>query len=306
MKQRIKIASTGTGSTDGLASQVLCKLNVAMFAGYYGYEYIDIPFDDSIIKGNNQHHYGDYSTALQNIFFSFPGYRKINPLGDVYENIKIIELSKIDPKPSSIDELRLAINFLITSESSNYELFILNGFHNLFHDKGFLYNRVSRGMNLVIDPLYSHSNLNLNDKLKICVHIRRGDITTHEVNFSRIIPMNYFNNVVDSVKKVLFNHGVEFFINLHIEGDSDGFAHQHTKFIDGNPIDSFFDIYSADLVISSKSSHSTVPSYLSGKLMIYPSDTWMTILPGWISADKDGFFDESKFITSLKNYLLMQ
>jgi len=64
INKSVIIASTGTGSTDGLASKLLCKLNALIFAKYFGYTYVDIPFDDFLIKGNSEHRYGEYSTAL--------------------------------------------------------------------------------------------------------------------------------------------------------------------------------------------------------------------------------------------------
>ena len=302
MKSKIKIASTGTGSTDGLASQLLCKLNAVMFASYFGYQYVDIPFDDCFIKGNSGHRYGEYSTALQNIIFSFPGFSKIHPLVDAYEKIKIIDIRDVMKKIKGLNETRIYINEEISLHSKNYDIFVLNGFSNLFADKTFLYNKISRGMNLIIDPLFLSRELIISDKFKICVHIRRGDILTHEVNHNRIIPVEYFNKVVDQVKEILNQQNIEYFINLHIEGDPDGFLHENNKFDDVNPIKSFFDFITADLVISSKSSHSSVPAMLSGKLMIYPNDTWMPSLPGWISADKDGKFDTNKFLNLLINY----
>lgn len=302
MNPNIKIASTGTGSTDGLASQILCKLNAVLFANYCGYQYIDIPFDDHLIKGNSGHRYGDYSTALQNIYFSFPGFNKINPLDDVYQKLKIIDLKDVHNKVDGLKEMRKFLNESIQSHFPEFEIFVLNGFSNLFSDKAYFYNKISRGSNLVIDPKYLDQSLLSPDKFKITVHIRRGDITTHEINFHRIIPMDYFNKVTDSVKKLLNSMGINYYINLHIEGNTEGFNHEHSLFKNTNPIASFSDILSSDLVISSKSSHSTVPVMLSGKLMIYPEDSWFAPLPGWIVANKDGLFETNKLNELLKSY----
>jgi hypothetical protein len=114
--------------------------------------------------------------------------------------------------------------------------------------------------------------------------------------------MHYFNAVTNSVKEVLKELNIDFYINLHIEGDAEGFEHEHIKAGEKNPIASFCDFLDADLVISSKSSHSTVPVILSGKLMIYPDDSWFAPLPSWVSANKEGAFDRSKFINVIKNY----
>ena len=302
MKSRIKITSTGTGNHDGLASQLLCKLNAVMYASYFGYQYVDIPFDDFLIAGNGGHRYGYYSTALQNLIFTFPGFEKVDPLSSVYERLKVIDFNEVLGKVNGFVETSNYINSQIDLFSKDFDVFVLNGFSSLFSDKTYLYNKISGGMNFVIDPTFLNKRFALSEKFKICVHIRRGDITAHEVNYHRIIPVQYFNEVVKSVKEILLDKGVDFFINLHIEGDSEEFSHEHIKFQELNPMASFFDFLSADLIVSSKSSHSTVPAMLSGKMMIYPNDSWLTTLPEWISADKDGVFDKSKFSALIKNY----
>ena len=299
---KIKIGSTGTGSTDGLASQLLCKLNAIIFAGYSGYQYVDIPFDDYLIKGNSGHRYGEYSTALQNLAFNFPGFEKIDPLISVYERLKVIDIRDILDKVEGHEAMRNYLNSQIISMKNEFDTFVLNGFANLFSDKTYLYNKISRGANLVIDPIILNKNLVLSDKIKVAVHIRRGDILDHEINYNRIIPLEYFNNVVSSIKQVLEQSNIDYFLSLHIEGSSEGFVHNHVKFIDDNPIASFIDLFTADIVVASKSSHSSVPAMISGKIMIYPDDTWFAPLPGWISAGKDGNFDETKLKEQLKIY----
>ena len=302
MITKIKIASTGTGSTDGLASQLLCKLNAAMFASYFGYQYIDIPFDDYLIKGNSGHRYGEYSTALQNLVFSFPGFEKIDPLSSVYQRLKVIDIREILGKIDGHQAMREYLNSQITLLAGDYDIFVLNGFANIFSDKTYLYNRISKGTNLVIDPIFLNKNIVLSEKLKIAVHIRRGDILSHEVNKERIIPMEYFNNVMDKIKMVLTECNLEYSLSLHIEGNSDGFNHDHVKFQDENPISSFMDLFNSDLIVSSKSSHSSVPPMLSGKIMIYPNDSWFAPLPGWLPADKEGNFDAEKLAILLKDF----
>ena len=298
--KNIKIGSTGTGSTDGLASQLLCKINVLMFASYYGYQYIEIPFDDSYIRGNSGHRFGAYSTALQNLVFSFPGFEKIDPLSMKYDRVKKISLENIDKNVNGIPSLRNHINEIIDSENNNYDLFVLDGFTNLFADKTYLFNKISRGKQIVVDPLFANKPFKLSETFKICIHIRRGDILNHEINAFRIIPLNYFDTVLTNVKKILVSENIYFEITLHTEGVLENFSHDYFMFPDPNPIASFCDFLTADLIISSKSSHSNVPGMISGQMMIYPKDSWFPPLPHWIAADAEGHFNEKDFIDNLK------
>jgi hypothetical protein len=294
--QEVLISSIGTGNHDGLASQLLCKLNAIMFSKYFGYKYVDIPFDDFILKGNGGHRYGNYSTALQNIIFTFPGFEKLNPLGLVYDGLKVIDFNPVVGKYHGFDSISNYIKEEMENSDDTQNTFVLNGFSNLFSDKTYLYKKISKGINLIIDPKYTNDSLSLSSKFKVSVHVRRGDITTNEVNHHRIIPMDYFNVVVGSVKEVLLKKQIDFEINLHMEGLNEGaeqFTHDHTQFNSLNPTSSFYDLFTSDLIISSKSSHSTVPGILSGGIVIYPVDSWMPALPDWIPADKAGFFDKS-------------
>jgi hypothetical protein len=299
---KIKIGSTGTGSTDGLASQLLCKINILMFASYYGYQYIEIPFDDSYIKGNSGHRFGAYSTALQNIIFSFPGFEKIDPLSTQYDRVKIISLKDVDNKIDGVANQRIYINEIIKNEQCDFDIFVLNGFFNLFKDKTYLFNKLSRGKQVVVDPSFLNKSLMLSEVFKICLHIRRGDILNHEINRHRIIPLEYFDQVLMNVKKILIDEKIPFQIYLHTEGELENFNHDYIRFSETNPISSFCDFLTADLIISSKSSHSNVPGMISGQLMIYPHDSWFPPLPHWISADQAGNFNSQAFTDHLKTF----
>ena len=299
----IKISSVGTGSTDGLASQLLCKLNAVMFASYYDYEYVEIPFDDSYIKGNSGHRFGPFSTALQNTIFTFPGFEKINPLLVDYARIKTIKFTDVPKSVHGHADRREYIKNSIESDNFNHDIFIINGFANLFNDKPYLYNKISRGRQLLVEPSFINKTRRLSDVFKICVHIRRGDIMRHDIHSSRIIPVKYFDKILSNVEKLLRERRVPFKVHLHSEDFGEPFDHDVHRFPEINPINSFFDFFDADLIISSKSSHSNVPGLLCGNLMICPADSWFAPLPHWIKADVDGEFDIERFRMQLANYL---
>jgi hypothetical protein len=291
----IKIACTGTGSTDGLASQLLCKLNAIIFSSFYNYQYLEIPFDDSYIRGNSGHRFGPYSTALQNTIFTFPGFEKINPLTIDYGKIKTFAFKEIPKSIRGHAAIREYLNAVIETEKSNFDIFVLNGFAGLFNDKIFLYNKISKGKQLIVDPYFLNHRVRTSDRFKICVHVRRGDILQHDIHAHRIIPIDYFDNVLERVRIILSERQIRFDIHLHTEGFSEVFDHEVRIFPDANPMESFIDFFDADLIISSKSSHSNLPALLCGNLMICPADSWFAPLPHWLKADEHGSFDVDRF-----------
>lgn len=298
----IKITSNGTGAHDGIASQILCKLNALMFASFYGYDYVNIPFDDSFIKGNGPHRFGIYSTALQNLYFDFPGFEKVNPLTLNYDEIKLINFNDDYRQLSNPAEIRTALNKFIVDNSNSFKIFSLDNFFTIFNDKTWLYNKISRGRNLVVNPEFLSKNFHIGDDLKICVHIRRGDAVSSPSNQFRLNSIDYFNNVVLKVMAILNSRGVKFKINVHSEGLSENLDFEYEYIESPNPVYSFNDFLDADLIIASKSSHSSVPGMLMGQPVIYPSDSWFAPLPHWISADSAGVFDENMLILQLAGY----
>lgn len=287
-----KVACMGTGSTDGLASQLLSKMNIILLSMQYGYQYVEIPFDDSYIKGNSGHRYGQFSTTLQNQAFDFSSFEKIHPLMFGYDKCKIINSSEGGR------------DYLLTQIESSSELIIANNFNNLFADDPKVYsllNKVNIVNSKLLPALYSKKN-----RLKVAVHVRRGDIMLHEVNFNRIIDNRYFEVVVNRLIDILKILDLDYDLILHCEDDiSLDFNSSYQKFVNENPIASFMDLVTADVIVSSKSSHSTVPSMLSGGVNIYPHDTWMVRCPGWIKADANGAFDSEQLRSRLTSYIYL-
>ena len=166
---RPKIASTGTGSTDGLASQLLCKINALLFAKNHNFKFVHLPFDDSFIRGNSGHRYGDFSTAFQNIAFTFPESELINPISLNLQNIKRLCASNV-PKNGTLfygqDNFFLEPNLSIAevhskildfiNKNSRAELIILDGFSNIFTNNPENYLAISSPTQIVIDPKFNY------------------------------------------------------------------------------------------------------------------------------------------------------
>ena len=103
------------------------------------------------------------------------------------------------------------------------------------------------------------------------------------------------------VTGVLDDKDIKYQVWLHSEEEIIGAEFPFTPVYDPNPVRSFIDIYNSDIIVGSRSSHSSVPPLISGALCIIPEDSWLPSLPSWIRARKDsGEFDAD----ALKNYLM--
>ena len=317
----MNIASTGSGSTDGMATQILSRLNIAIFAEAYGFDYLHIPFDE-YIRGNNAHKFGEFSTALQNLAFNFPPYEDINPISLDYANCIRLCASHAPRNGALYDALDTQFvpddikgnlnirNYLFQFKNEYLEkLVILDGFWNLFSDTPYVYQKFIKKNALLNPKFLKNANPPLNDKneginclegLKIAVHIRRGDVSRSK-NEDRFIDIDYFNNVMKQVIGVLNSKSIKHDVWLHSEEEIVGAEFPFNPVYDPNPIKSFIDIYNSDIVIGSRSSHSSVPPLISGSLGIFPEDSWLPCLPSWIKAKKGtGEFDIDILINYLK------
>jgi hypothetical protein len=260
---------------------------------YYDYEYVDIPFDDTYIKGNGGHRFGLLSTTLQNQVFTFPGFRKINPINFSYSDLKSFDLSSAPNGYSHVDIKNIV-------DSCESQLILLNNFSKLFIGEKNFYDRLR--LLPILDPSVQASLYRPKDVLKLVVHIRRGDIMRHDFNSHRIMPLEYFNNLVGAVELELRKNNIKYNIHLHCEDDV-CLDFDYIRYSSESPIDSFLDICSADIVISSKSAHSIVPCFLNGCLHLYPEDSWLPICSDWFVVSKNSTFDISKFNDSLLRFV---
>lgn len=310
-----KIASTGTGSTDGLASQLLCKINALLFAKKYHFEYVHIPFDDSFIKGNSGHRYGDFSTAFQNIVFSFPESQIVDPISLNLKNVKRLCSSSV-PKNGTLfygqDNFFLEPGLSIPEVYSkilefiekNYEseLIILDGFSNIFTRDPDHYLEISSPTQQVIAPKFNYFNYGNYQKnpneLLISFHVRRGDVD--KIKYSdRYLDDEYFDVVGTQLINYLSSMNVSYKIFVHTEEKNLQLNFEHVLVTDPNPIRSFVNLSNSDIVVGSRSAHSSVPSIVSGSLALVPARNWLPCPSHWIKVTDSGSFD----LTLLEKYV---
>ena len=307
MKSKIKIASTGTGSTDGLASQLLCKINILLFAQYNDFDYVNLPFDDSFILGNSGHRYGNFSTAFQNIVFSFPESEIVNPLSLNIKKIKRLCSSAVQkngtlfygqdntflPSDLSLEKTNAEILSFIT-KNSDAELIIIDGFPNLYINNKNNYLDISRPTQRVIDPSYNYFSWGGYSKnpneIIVSFHVRRGDV--NQENYpDRFLQDSYFNNLALKLETYFKSRNIRYKIFVHSEDESLKLSFDNILVVDPNPIRSFVNLSASDIVVCSRSAHSSVPPLVSGCLALIPELNWLPSLPGWIKVNKYSEFN---------------
>ena len=304
---KIKIGSTGTGSTDGLASQLLCKVNVMLFADKYNFDYVHVPFDDSFIRGNSGHRYGDFSTAFQNLVFTFPGSELVNPIDLDLKKVRRLCNSIVakdgtlfygqsntflESGLSTEETISKILEFI--NLNLDCELILIDGFPNLFINDLGKYYEISSPTQRVINPIFNYfscpGEINAEDKLKIAFHVRRGDVDKERYP-DRYLDESYFNNIGASLESYLKSMGIRYSMYVHTEDEDLQLDFECKLLVDPNPIRDFINIGNADIVVASRSAHSSVPPLISGSLALVPEHNWLPSLPKWIKVKDDGYFD---------------
>lgn len=135
--------------------------------------------------------------------------------------------------------------------------------------------------------------------LRIAVHVRRGDVDAASTNpniLMRWMDAAYFVRVLEQLVTALAGHPAQF--ELFSQGRSDDFADLEKiasiRFrTDDGPLESFRDMASADVLVTSKSSFSYKPALLARGLRIVPGNFWHGYPddPLWVRADDAGQID---------------
>jgi hypothetical protein len=156
--------------------------------------------------------------------------------------------------------------------------------------------------------------------VKIALHVRRGDL--HFLARDRLLPNEYYIAIVNQLRRVLEELGLEHVLELFsermekggalrapdftgttqdfpIEDDYDRFSEFDalkpiTYRFNGDVIDTLRRMASADILITSKSSFSMVAGLLNPERLVLYHPFWHAPLPSWIVTRADGVFDERR------------
>jgi hypothetical protein len=136
--------------------------------------------------------------------------------------------------------------------------------------------------------------------ISIAIHLRRGDITP--AHRQRFTPNALVLETTGRVRALLEKHGQEYAISLYALGAPGDFAEFRDSgvelFLNVDAVWTMRQLIEADVLIMSRSSFSYVAALISDGLKLY-EPFWHSPLPGWLTLNRRGRFDERTFETQL-------
>jgi hypothetical protein len=141
--------------------------------------------------------------------------------------------------------------------------------------------------------------------VEVAVHVRRGDVTL-EQNPARYTRNCYILRVIRTIARLLADFGLRPKLMLYSEGRSDSFTDFAdcgcTFHLSEDAQVTFHGLVSADVFVMAKSSFSYAAALLSNGVKMY-GPFWHPPLAEWVSLDREGTFDEVRFISLLLDHL---
>jgi hypothetical protein len=173
--------------------------------------------------------------------------------------------------------------------------------------------------------------------IRIAVHVRRGDLLFIKSYNKRILPNQYYLQIMQQLVEIMNKLNLKYEFELYTElptktftitPEQQGISKQISesivvdptaskieefdviphlkKFINTDPIESMERMASAHIVVISHSSFSYLPSLLNQKGIIIYHQFWHSPLKQWIVADDNGNFSQAKLSKILKNNFNLQ
>jgi hypothetical protein len=263
-KKANKCYITYAGSGDGAGSQIHSICSILLFAKKFNLTYVHTP-----VK-NIEHYRGDrdeWSRRWEN-FFS---------LGNNEIPIKSIESSQVKP---------VFVKYPFLLNKKNNTLFLVSNCHSYT-------DTCPSDFSLIIDDLRNKYNLKNDPKrsakseeLKLCVHIRRGDVNPTNKNSFRYSSNEFIVKNLLKVLEFYNNHNICCRVYLYSEGKEKEFV----EFKELNPVfclnenefTTFDNLVNADILVTAKSSFSYVAGLLNKGIVFY-EPFWHKPLPSWIN-----------------------
>ncbi len=139
-----------------------------------------------------------------------------------------------------------------------------------------------------------------NEKLLVCIHVRRGDVTPNHASHMWTSEDDIYNTIKQLLTQ-LNKSNLEFEINLFSQGSPDQFKKiqglEINFHLDADPIWTHSMLVKADILVTAKSLFSYTAALLSDNIVIAekPHDAqWTPALDDWIIKHPDGTFTEQK------------
>jgi hypothetical protein len=140
---------------------------------------------------------------------------------------------------------------------------------------------------------YANKVAKKNEVLKVCVHVRRGDVSQDNTMYWLSNPV--INRTISGVREVLESRSICHQISIFSEGNRADFADLEEPgmefFLDADPVWTMQELIAADIFIMGKGSFSYAAALLSDGVKLYTP--YHPPLSDWIVVDPTGAFDKT-------------
>jgi hypothetical protein len=143
-----------------------------------------------------------------------------------------------------------------------------------------------------------------NDRLKVAIHIRRGDVGERDVE--RFTPNATVLQRMEQVSRALASIPHE--MHVFSEGRRDDFGpigDRAVLHLNGDVFECLHNLIAADIFLMAKSSFSYIAALLARGIVIY-TPFWHAPLRQWVVAGGDGSIPRSTFQAALSRKLLLR
>lgn len=277
---------------DGAGAQLLRIITAYFISKKYDIGYIHSPLKQITNYG---------LSCLENKFEDkeqLVKYNKLFELKSTNNNIvfdKIVECKSINYNMiKSLKGLSNSINNLNILLKVSFPVFEINNDPSLLNFSKYIY--------------FEWLEKSYNNILKICIHIRRGDILLIETDI-RYLPNSFYINIMKAIQNILQDK-IKYEFHIYTENVTkptqftqdyrtdfnnvnkllipetyeDFFEFKNIVWhINTNPVDSFIELCNADMLVISKSAFSYLPAILNKKAIVFcpdilhhpPKDSWI-------------------------------
>jgi hypothetical protein len=266
----------------GIGHQIANYISGLHHAGYLGLLFAHTPFYD--IKWEKLLGFGENEIQIKDL-------KRIKK-----RRLPFFEKNDVDVQKKIIDSYKGESVVFIEEQDQPY----INNYSEMaFLKRKFYASRARKEDKLI----YSKENLN------IAIHIRRGDIMVNNSIVNPIHEIRYQDNsyYVNALNCIIDNIKTEknIYVYIYSQGNKENFPEfkdfNNVIFcLDMNPYNSFLHLVYADILVTSKSAFSYIPTLLSDGIKICPENFWYAYPKSddWILTDEQGFFDVSKLLNS--------
>jgi hypothetical protein len=278
---------TCSGKNDGGGAQALAIMSTMLFAHDLGLTYVHTPFIEIAHNDNDD---DDWEIKWEDFFGLGAEESHISDFSD--SSLKVIDLSALSKVSSKRDEILYRV-----SQCHKYGNFSPDRY-------SFISSSLKNKYRLSDKSKYS---LNIfSNRVKISIHVRRGDISSVGLNASRYTHNDSILRILNQILQESYNLGLKLSIHLFSQGVKEDFGELQNLDIEFHlnecVFSTFHNLVDSDVLIMSKSTFSYTAALLSNGVKIY-EPFYHKPLKDWIPINRRGGISSVSFRAKIIDHL---